>query len=157
MKKYILVILFWISALILLLSLCGCESKCEVKKDIDQLTSERSSIQNEIYSLENRKNQLHSDISALELKNKEAHIIASGKTPKYILKLHLKQSHFSLSITKHIKDAMNAIDFEIPVDKEYYESVSVGSQIVDKFRSGSMILYGSFGNWDMTVESKEIR
>ena len=83
-----------------------------------------------------------------------------GKTPaktKYILKLHLKQSHFSLSIKKHLKDYANSIDFEIPVDKEYFDSVEQGSKIVDKFRFGSFVLYGSFGDWEMTVKEKIVK
>jgi hypothetical protein len=71
---------------------------------------------------------------------------------KYILKLRLKQSHLSLSIKKHIKDAMNAVDFEIPVDKEFYDSVEEGQEIIDNFRFGSMVLYGSFGDWEMKVK-----
>ena len=81
----------------------------------------------------------------------------SSKPPKYILKLRLKQAHFSLSIKKHIKDAVNAIDFEMPVDKEFYDSVSNGTEIIDKFRFGSFVLGGSFGDWEMTVEGKEVR
>ncbi len=80
-----------------------------------------------------------------------------GKSPKYILKLRLKQAHFSLSIKKHIKDAVNAIDFEMPVDKEFYDSVSEGTEIIDKFRFGSFVLGGSFGDWEMTVKGKEVR
>jgi hypothetical protein len=82
---------------------------------------------------------------------------SSGKAPKYILKLRLKQAHFSLSIKKHIKDAVNAIDFEMPVDKEFYDSVSEGTEIIDKFRFGSFVLGGSFGDWEMTVKGKEVR
>jgi hypothetical protein len=73
------------------------------------------------------------------------------------LKIRLKQANFSLSIKKHIKNAVNAIDFEIPVDKDFYDSVSEGTEIVDKFRFGSFVLYGSFGDWEMTVKGKEIR
>jgi hypothetical protein len=80
-----------------------------------------------------------------------------SKSPKYILKLRLKQAHFSLSIKKHIKDAVNAIDFEMPVDKEFYDSVSEGTEIIDKFRFGSFVLGGSFGDWEMTVKGKEVR
>lgn len=82
---------------------------------------------------------------------------SSAKAPKYILKLRLKQAHFSLSIRKHIKDAVNAIDFEMPVDKEFYDSVSKGTEIIDKFRFGSFVLGGSFGDWEMTVKDKEVR
>ncbi len=80
-----------------------------------------------------------------------------AKGPKYILKIKLKQSHFSLSIKKHIKDAVNAIEFELPVDKEFYDSVSEGIELVDKFRFGSLVLSGSFGDWEMTVKGKEVR
>ena len=79
------------------------------------------------------------------------------KAPKYVLKLRLKQANFSLSIKKHIKNAVNAIDFELPVDKEFYDSVSEGTEIIDKFRFGSFVLGGSFGDWEMTVKGKEVR
>jgi hypothetical protein len=80
-----------------------------------------------------------------------------AKGPKYVLKLRLKQANFSLSIKRHIRNAVNAIDFEIPVDKEFYDSVSVGTEIIDEFRFGSLILGGSFGDWEMTVKGKEVR
>ncbi|MEA5138014.1 hypothetical protein [Arcicella rigui] len=80
-----------------------------------------------------------------------------AKSPKYILKIRLKQSHFSLSIKKHIKDAVNAVEFELPVDKEFFDSVSEGTELVEKFRFGSFFLYGSFGDWKMTVKGKEVR
>ena len=82
---------------------------------------------------------------------------SSAKAPKYVLKLRLKQANFSLSIKKHIKNAVNAIDFEMPVDKEFYDSVSEGTEIIDKFRFGSFVLGGSFGDWEMTVKGKEVR
>jgi cell division protein FtsB len=142
---------------ILGLSLTSCETKQDVKTDIDQLRNERSRLSAEIESLDISERAKKSEISDLEEKLKVLNIYKSGKTPKYILKMHLKQSHFSLSIRKHIKDAMNAIDFEIPVDKDFYNSVSVGTEIVDNFRTGSFLLYGSFGDWEMTVDGKEIR
>lgn len=82
---------------------------------------------------------------------------ANAKGPKYMLKLRLKQSHLSLSIKKHIKDAVNAVEFELPVDKEFYDSVSEGTEIIDKFRFGSMVLYGSLGDWEMTVKEKYVK
>jgi len=81
----------------------------------------------------------------------------SAKAPKYVLKLRLKQANFSLNIKKHIKNAVNAVDFEMPVDKEFYDSVSEGTEIIDKFRFGSFVLGGSFGDWEMTVKGKEVR
>lgn len=80
-----------------------------------------------------------------------------AKSPKYFLKLRLKQSHLSLSIKKHVKDAINAIEFELPVDKDFYDSVSEGTEIIDKFRFGSFILYGNWGDWEMTVKEKYVK
>ena len=87
----------------------------------------------------------------------QVQLLNAAKKHKYILKIRLKQANFSLSIKKHIKNAVNAIDFELPVDKDFYDSVSEGTEIVDKFRFGSFVLYGSFGDWEMTVKGKEIR
>jgi len=91
---------------------------------------------------------------------KQIEDLQQGRIPvktKYILRLHLQQSHISLNIKKHIKDYTNSIDFEIPVDKEYFDSLEIGSEIVDKFRFGSFVLYGSFGDWEMTVKDKVIK
>ena len=52
---------------------------------------------------------------------------------------------------------MNAVDFEIPVDKEFYDSVEEGQEIIDNFRFGSMVLYGSFGDWEMKVKKKYVK
>lgn len=87
----------------------------------------------------------------------QVQLLNAAKKPKYILKLRLKQASLSLSIKKHIRNAVNALEFEIPVDKDFYDSVSEGTEIVDKFRFGSFILYGSLGDWEMTVKDKEIR
>lgn len=101
--------------------------------------------------------QLRKENAALAAQVQALKAGGSAKPLKYILKIRLKQAHFSLSIKKHIKDAVNAIDFEIPVDKEFYDSVSKGTEIIDDFRFGSLILSGSFGDWEMTVKDKEIR
>jgi hypothetical protein len=55
-----------------------------------------------------------------------------------------------------MKDAMNAIEFELPVDKEFYDNLTIGSEIVDNFRVGSLVMYGSFGSWKMSVVNKQI-
>ena len=76
---------------------------------------------------------------------------------RYIIEFKLKQTHFTLDLGQHMKDAMNAITFELPVDKTFYDSVKEGDEIVDKFRMGSLIISGSFGNWKMTVNKKMVR
>ena len=143
--------------LMIAFTLVSCESKKSITDDISKLKIDRISLRNSVDSLNNTKDEKTAQISVLNEKIKELGIYASGKTPKYILTLHLKQTHFSLSITKHIKDAANAIDFELPVDKDFYNSVEIGTNIVDEFRTGSLILSGSFGDWEMTVKGKNIK
>ncbi len=158
-----------LSSILICFSTCVILSSCEpskreikettevLKTELTVLNNKKSEMSTQVDALEIMAKSKNNEISALEEKLKELKIYESGKTPKYILELHLKQTHFSLSLTKHIKDAMNAIDFEMPVDKDFYNSVSVGTDIVNNFRVGSCVLYGSFGDWKMTVLNKEIR
>lgn len=153
--KLLFLISIYITPFVVFFSSCE-PSKQEIKESIDELGKQNVALRSDVNILNREVNSKKIELDALNEKVKEMGIYASGKTPKYILKIHLKQSHFSLSITKHIKDAANAIDFEIPTDKEFYNSVSIGTDIVDKFRVGSLILSGSFGDWKMTVTGKEI-
>jgi hypothetical protein len=150
MKKYLL--LFTVA-----MTLFACESNTDVKEDIESLRKERTTLQNENAWLRDTKSTKESEIATLDEHLEESHIYQSGRTPKYVLGIKLEQSHFTLDITEHAKDAMNAIEFEIPVDKDYYNSVSVGEEIVDDFRVGSFIFNGSLGDWEMTVEHKHVR
>jgi len=75
---------------------------------------------------------------------------------RYILQFELKQARLSLNPLSHIRDKINVIEFELPVDKEFYDLINVRDLIVDKFRAGSFILRGSFSNWRMSVINKRI-
>ena len=75
---------------------------------------------------------------------------------KYLITLRIEQTHFTLDLSEHLKDKMNEIEFDITVDKDYYDSVSIGSVISNDFRVGSLILRGSFGNWKVSVVDKQI-
>lgn len=141
----------------LVVVLSSCESQQDVQSDIVRLKNERTTIQQEVQNLSNLKSNKQKEIALLDKKLKELRIYNSGRTPQYILKFRLKQSRVSLDIGEHIKDAMNAIEFELPVDKDFYNSVSVGTNITDEFRIGSFILNGSFSSWDMTVKDKVVR
>lgn len=150
MRKYLLLFAS-------LTTLFACESSADVKEDIESLRKERTELQNENAWLRETKASKEGEIAFLDEHLHESHIYQSGRTPKYVLGIKLEQSHFTLDITEHAKDAMNAIEFEIPVDKDYYNSVSVGEEIVDDFRVGSFIFNGSLGDWEMTVEHKHVR
>lgn len=145
MKK----IVAFIVALCICISLVGCASKEEMpNKNIVKLEDRVSELKSEISNLETERNILVNEITDIKVEN---------GTAKYIITFNIKQSHFTLDIGQHLKDEMNDISIQIPVDKEYYDNVKVGDTIADNFRIGSLIFKGSFGNWDITVEDKCIQ
>ena len=137
MKKYIIALIVMIA-----IALSGC-SKTETVSN-----EEITKLESEIAQLEAERDRLNEEILNTKIDNGLA---------KYVITFNIKQTHFTLDIGEHLKDAMNDISIEIPVDKEYYDSVEVGDVIDDSFRVGSFIWKGSFGNWKITVESKDIR
>ena len=107
-----------------------------------------SELESDIYNLEAQKRVLENEIKDIKIES---------NTAKYIVTLNIKQSHFTLDLGQHLKDEMNDISIQIPVDKEYFDSINVGDTIADDFRMGSLIFKGSFGNWKVTVQAKEIQ
>jgi hypothetical protein len=152
MKKITLIFILFLGVLF------SCkETPCDVTEDINKLKEHRSHLRNMNSSLSDSIDTKRETIDSLNDKLKILNIYDQGRTPQYILKIRLKQSHTSLDIGEHMKDAMNAIEFELPVDKNFYNEVEEGTEIVDEFRTGSFILDGSLGSWKMTVRGKEIR
>lgn len=137
MKKHVVVLIAMIAII-----LSGC-SKTETVPN-----EEITKLESEIAQLEAERDRLNEEILNTKIDNGLA---------KYVITFNIKQTHFTLDIGEHLKDSMNDISIEIPVDKEYYDSVEVGDVIDDSFRMGSFIWKGSFGNWKVTVESKDIR
>ena len=137
MKKHVVVLIAMIAII-----LSGC-SKTETVSN-----EEITKLESEIAQLEAERDRLNEEILNTKIDNGLA---------KYVITFNIKQTHFTLDIGEHLKDAMNDISIEIPVDKEYYDSVEVGDTIDDSFRVGSFILKGSFCNLKVTVDSKDIR
>lgn len=140
MKNILSIVLIAVS----IFCMVGCGN--EAQKDI--LEEKILDLKSEIEVLQQEKIALENDI--VESK------IEKG-LEKYVICLNIKQSHFTLDISQHLKDEMNDITIEIPVDKEYFDSVEVGDVIDDSFRMGSLIFKGSWGNWNITVVDKDIR
>jgi hypothetical protein len=148
--------IIWLILIVVCIAFTSCENEKDVQTDIDRLRSERTSLERDVEVLRYQILSKENEISILNDELKELNIYKIGKTPKYVLKIRLKQIHYTLDIGEHIKDGINAVEFEIPVDKEYYNSVSKGCDIVDNFRVGSLILNGSFGSWNMSIVDKKI-
>ena len=145
MKKIIVTILITIFCL----SFVGCATEEEkLNADIDRLNSKITQLENTVSELEKTRDSLKNEIIDIKVEN---------GTAKYVLTLNIKQVHYSLDLTEYLKDSMNDVSIEIPVDKEYYDSVDIGDTIDDSFRLGSAIFKGSFGSWEITVEDKEIQ
>ena len=140
MKKKILTALLVGGMMTTILTGCG-DNREYLNEEIDGLKVE-------ISELENQRDLLKSEIVDIKVEN---------GTAKYIVTFNIKQNHFTLDLSEHMKDEMNDISIQIPVDKDYYDSVNIGDTITDDFRMGSLIMKGSFGNWDITVENKEIQ
>ena len=77
--------------------------------------------------------------------------------PIYVVKLQISQSRFSLSLWQHAKDAMNKCVFTFPTDKETYDKLKIGDNVISKFRTGSFIISGSFSKWKIKVVDKFIK
>ncbi len=116
--------------------------------DNEALKRERESLRTEIANLEKEQESL----SSVVIKDK----IDKG-VEKYILTLKIKQTHYTLDLDEHLKDAANALTIQLPVTKEYYDSVEIGTKIKDSFRVGSMIFKSSFGSWNVVVKDKTIQ
>ena len=140
MKKKILAVLLVGGIMTTMSTGCG-DNREYLNEEIDGLKVE-------ISELENQRDLLKSEIVDIKVEN---------GTAKYIVTFNIKQNHFTLDLSEHMKDEMNDISIQIPVDKDYYDSVNIGDTITDDFRMGSLIMKGSFGNWDITVENKEIQ
>ena len=139
MKKKLSLVLM---LMVIVIGIVGCGPN---EKELD---NQIQTLQEEIRALETQKEKLENEIVDTKVEN---------GTAKYVITFEIKQSHFSLDLGKHLKDAMNAIEIEIPVDKEYFDNVEVGDTINNDFRVGSLVMKGSFGSWDVTVKSKDIR
>lgn len=115
---------------------------------IKQLKQEKNNVENQIA---NKKTELNN----INKKIQEQEKVLTGNA-KYIIKINISQSHFTLDISEHLKDSMNDIDIYVEVSKEFYDKYSVGDTIADDFRVGSLIFKGNFGNWEVKVTDKQI-
>lgn len=143
--------------LLLSLFLLSCESKESISTDINVLKKERALIKNQIAIANSRLTRLDSETKRKVEKLKIVNIYLNGNTPKYTLTLRCKQERLSLSIDSHIKDELNAFEFDILVDKTLYDRLSIGSDIINNFRMGSFLMNSSVSNWTLKVTRKRIQ
>ena len=147
MKK----ILFVLVAILAFASCDNLETQQQLHKECVQLRREKESLQSQIntsysilYAIRNQVNELIGQKSALK----------SGREIKYIVKFQIKQGTFTLDIFEHVKNEMNSIEIEIPVSKGFYDRLSIGQDITNSFKYGSLIFNGDFSTLHMRVIGK---
>ena len=125
----------------------------ELSEQYDNLLSKKGSLNKSILELNGTISNLQTEIRDLRI---EKEIIQNGRTPKYIVKFEIKQGTFTLDPWEHIKNSMNAIEVEIPVDRDYYKALTLNQDLTDAFKWGSLVMDGDFSNLHMRVISKRI-
>lgn len=129
------------------------DDKNRLQLECKALAQQKENLQSTVSRLNNSKTSLLKQIHDLQIQ-KSAY--ETGREIKYIVKFRIKQSTFTLDIGEHIKNGMNAIELELPVNKSFYDKVSIGTEISNSFKMGSLLFNGDFSNLHMTVTGKRI-
>lgn len=130
----------------------GCsESDKEVIKRSNELRIAAKSYERALISLREQYETAQAQLAA----TKTAIAVKDGSAI-YIVEVKVSQSHFSLDLGDHFKDAMNVTSFEMIVDKRYYDTLTVGQTLNSDFRMGSAIISGSIGSWNIVVSNKRV-
>ena len=129
------------------------DDKNRLQLECKALAQQKENLQSTVSRLNNSKTSLLKQIHDLQIQ-KSAY--ETGREIKYIVKFRIKQSTFTLDVGEHIKNGMNAIDLELPVNKSFYDKVSIGTEISNSFKMGSLLFNGDFSNLHMTVTGKRI-
>lgn len=127
----------------------------ESRERNDRLIKERKQIEVEINGNRNINEQLKRQHKALvEQINNDNFALAASKTI-YIVKIKIHQTTYTLDIEEHIKNKINDVEFEIPVDKAYYDRCSIGQKVSDTgLKIGSLIFNGDFSKLKIKIVGK---
>jgi hypothetical protein len=71
-----------------------------------------------------------------------------------VLTLEVRQQHYTLDPLEHIKDRMNDLQFDVPVEQSFCDAVSVGDVLSRRFRWGSWLIRQNYGGWSVSVVGK---
>jgi len=137
-----------ILAALILLFMSGCSEEERLGAEIEELRTEKIELQTDIANLQRDQSVLMEAISDIRIEHDLA---------RYIVTIHIGQAHTFWDYANNIKDSMNAIEIQIPVDKEFFDSVEIGTVINDDLRIGSLIMSGSVGSWDIRISDKSIQ
>lgn len=83
-------------------------------------------------------------------------VFAQNKT-RYFVTIEIKQSTFALSISEHIKNNINTVEFTFETTKECYDQMKVGTELSKNFKLGSLWFDGDISHLRIKVKNKFYR
>jgi|JI10StandDraft_1071094.scaffolds.fasta_scaffold224992_4 hypothetical protein len=143
--------------LLALLLVVGCQKYSKedyekLKADCEVYENNSRYYQQEVRARQNELSQVATQRAMMENEIK----FAKGKLV-YFLTVEISKSSFTLSISQHIADAANAVEWEIPVDKDFYDAVHVGQTLNESFNAGSFWMKGKFSSNNIKVIGKHTK
>lgn len=127
----------------------------ESRERNDRLMKERKQLEIEVNANRNINEQLKRQHKALiEQINKDKFALSVSNTV-YIVKIKIHQTTYTLDLEEYIKNKINDIEFEIPVDKSYYDNCSIGQKVSDPgLKLGSLLVNGDFSKLNVKIIGK---
>ena len=127
----------------------------ESRERNDRLMKERKQLEVEVNGNRNINEQLKRQHQALvEQINKDKFALSASNTI-YIVKIKIHQTTYTLDLEEHVKNKINDIEFEIPVDKAYYDKCSIGQKVSEpELKIGSLLMNGDFSKLKINITGK---
>ena len=121
----------------------------------NRLMNERKQIEYEINANKNINYRLKQQYDVLNKQiNNDKFALVVSKTI-YIVKIKIHQTTYTIDIGEHMKNKINDVEFEIPVDKSYYDRCSIGQTVSDPgLKMGSLLFDGDFSKLKITIIGK---
>lgn len=152
---------FVVAAILLSIFSVACDAVCP-GQDVKELRAEKRKLEIDIVRLQNDNIAVEKTNEDLAGKNAELRkdqkvlaALADGRRVRYVLRVSLRQVHYSLDWKKQLADAANEANFDLIVDKQSYDDAKVGEDLFNAFRVGSALAKGSMGSWRIQVEEKK--
>ena len=131
------------------------QSNQESRERNDRLIAERKSIENDIRNKTNLKNSLQNKNDNLTHQVNANNFALSCRNTIYIVKIKIHQTTYTLDIEEHIKNHLNDVEFEIPVDKGYYDNCHIGQDVTNAgLKLGSFLRDGDFSKLKIRITNK---
>jgi len=131
----------------------------EIQAKIDQLKTQETQMKFIIKGLECQRNTMASKCDSLKQLREEVRaleITKNGGEVEYVLECRLSQDRSNMLDQGNMKDYLNAVDFNMTVDRRTYNHYKKDDEFFRRGRKGSAVVEGSYSDWLITVIGKHI-